>query len=79
MNDSVIWARKIDLSYVIEAYRALNIGDHFFSSFFEKLMGVDYVRKMIEEGKNADEISKMWQDDVEKFKIQRRKYLLYEE
>lgn len=42
-------------------------------------MGVDYVRKMIAEGKNADEISKMWQDDVEKFKIQRRKYLLYEE
>lgn len=79
MNDSVIWARKIDLSYVIEAYRALNIGDRFFSSFFEKLMGVDYVRKMIEEGKNADEISKMWQDDVEKFKIQRKKYLLYEE
>ena len=46
---------------------------------FEKLIGVGYVRKMIEQGKNAAEISRMWQGDVEKFKKQRRKYLLYKE
>lgn len=79
MSDSAIWSRKIDLTYLIEAYHALNIGDRFFTSFFEKLMGVDYVRKMIEQGKDADEISKMWQDDVAKFKKQRKKYLLYKE
>lgn len=79
LSDSTIWARKIDLSYVIEAYHALNLGDRFFTSFFEKLMGVDYVRKMIEEGKGADEISQMWQEDVKKFKKKRRKYLLYKE
>lgn len=77
--DSDIWARKIDLSYLIEAYKAVNKGDSFFSSFFEKLIGVGYVRKMIEQGKNAAEISRMWQGDVEKFKKQRRKYLLYKE
>ena len=76
---SDIWARKIDLSYLIEAYKAVNKGDSFFSSFFEKLIGVGYVRKMIEQGKNAAEISRMWQGDVEKFKKQRRKYLLYKE
>jgi uncharacterized protein YbbC (DUF1343 family) len=48
-------------------------------SFFENLIGVDYVRKMIEEGKSADEIKAMWKNDVEKFKIQRKPYLLYEE
>ena len=79
MSDSAIWGRKIDLTYLIEAYHALNIGDRFFTSFFEKLMGVDYVRKMIEQGKDADEIGKMWQDDVAKFKKQRKKYLLYKE
>ena len=79
MSDSAIWSRKIDLTYLIEAYHALNIGDRFFTSFFEKLMGVDYVRKMIEQGKDADEIGKMWQDDVAKFKKQRKKYLLYKE
>ena len=79
LRDSNIWARKIDLSYLIEAYKAVNKGDSFFSSFFEKLIGVGYVRKMIEQGKNAAEISRMWQGDVEKFKKQRRKYLLYKE
>lgn len=79
LSDSAIWSRKIDLTYLIEAYHALNIGDRFFTSFFEKLMGVDYVRKMIEQGKDADEIGKMWQDDVAKFKKQRKKYLLYKE
>ena len=79
MRDSDIWARKIDLSYLIEAYNAVNMGDSFFTSFFEKLIGVGYVRKMIEQGKSAAEISRMWQGDVEKFKRQRRKYLLYKE
>lgn len=79
LKDSDIWARKIDLSYLIEAYNAVNIGDSFFTSFFEKLIGVGYVRKMIEQGKSATEISQTWQGDVEKFKKQRRKYLLYRE
>ena len=66
-----------DLSYVINAYRNLNRGDAFFTSFFEKLVGVDYVRTMIEEGCSAAEIKAMWHDDVERFKQQRRPYLLY--
>ncbi|EOA50436.1 hypothetical protein HMPREF1532_01487 [Bacteroides salyersiae WAL 10018 = DSM 18765 = JCM 12988] len=34
---------------------------------------------MIKQGKNADEIKAMWKEDVEKFKIQRKPYLIYEE
>ena len=73
-------ARKgIDLSYLIDAYQNLKMGDKFFTPFFEKLVGVDYVRAMIEEGRNADEIKARWQDDVTRFKAQRKPYLLYEE
>lgn len=79
MSDEEIWKRGVDLSYVIDAYRNLNMDDYFFRSFFEKLIGVDYVRKMIEDGKSAEEIKAMWQDDVKKFKEQRKPYLLYEE
>ena len=78
LADEEIWKRGIDLSYLIDAYHNLNIGDKFFTSFFEKLIGVDYVRTMIEAGKSADEIKAVWKDDVEKFKIQRKKYLLYD-
>jgi hypothetical protein len=79
MSDEEIWKRGVDLSYVIDAYRNLNLDDHFFRPFFELLVGRDYVRKMIKEGKSADEIKAMWKDDVEKFKVQRKPYLLYEE
>lgn len=79
LPDEEILKKGIDLSYLIDAYRNLNVGDRFFTSFFELLIGKGYVRKMIEEGKSADEIKAMWKNDVEKFKIQRKPYLLYEE
>jgi uncharacterized protein YbbC (DUF1343 family) len=57
----------------------LHIGDNFFTPFFEKLVGVEYIRPMILEGKTADEIRMKWKGDVEQFKKQRKPYLLYEE
>lgn len=79
MPDEEILEKGIDLSYIIDAYNNLNLDDHFFRSFFEKLIGVPYVRKMIMEGKSANEIKSVWKDDVEKFKVQRKPYLLYPE
>ncbi len=69
----------INLEYVIDAYKNLNLDDHFFRSAFELLIGQGYVRKMIKEGKSAAEIKATWADDVAKFKIQRKPYLLYPE
>lgn len=88
-----IWAEKINLEYVIDAYRNLNMGDKFFgkNNFFELLAGVDWFRTMIEEGlpstvtassvtsSLAAEISARWAPDVEAFKARRAPYLLYEE
>lgn len=79
ISNEEIWKRGVDLTYIIDAYRNLNMGDHFFRPFFELLIGTDYVREMIEQDKSADEIKAMWKDDVEKFKVQRKPYLLYEE
>lgn len=77
--DEQIWEEGINLEYLIDAYNNLHLDDHFFRSFFELLIGRDYVRKMIEQGKSAAEIKAMWADDVALFKEQRRPYLLYEE
>lgn len=76
-----IWAEKINLEYVIDAYRNLNIGDKFFgkNNFFELLAGVDWFRSMIENGSTAAEISARWASDIEDFKSRRAPYLLYEE
>ena len=72
-------AKGIDFSYIIDAYNNLNLGDHFFRNSFELEAGQAYVRKMIKEGKSAEQIKAMWQDDVAKFKEQRKPYLLYPE
>ncbi|MFY9515762.1 MAG: DUF1343 domain-containing protein [Dysgonamonadaceae bacterium] len=77
--DEQIRKNGFDLSYIIDAYNNLQIGESFFTPFFEKLIGVDYVRKDIIAGKSAEEIKKKWYDDVQKFKEQRKIYLLYEE
>ena len=76
-----IWAEKINLEYVIDAYRNLNMGDKFFgkNNFFELLAGVDWFRSMIENGSSAAEISARWASDVEDFKSRRAPYLLYPE
>lgn len=79
LSEEEIRQKGIDLSYLIDAYRNLGQGDRFFTSFFEKLMGAGYVRGLIEAGKSAEEIKATWQDDVERFKAQRKPYLLYEE
>ncbi len=79
LDDEEIIANGINLEYLIDAYNNLNIGDDFFYKSFERLMGVEYIRPMIQEGKTAQEIKATWQSDVERFKEQRRPYLLYEE
>jgi uncharacterized protein YbbC (DUF1343 family) len=72
-------AEGFNLEYIIDAYHRTNLGDKFFTPFFEKLVGVEYIRTMIIEGKTASEIRNRWQDDVTRFKALRKKYLLYQE
>lgn len=77
-NEQII-AQGFNLEYIIDAYNRTNLGDKFFTRFFELLVGVDYIRPMIIEGRSAAEIRTRWINDVEHFKHLRRKYLLYEE
>ena len=74
-----IWKEGINLDYIITAYNDLQIGDKFFTNFFDKLAGVGYIRDMILSGASAKEIKDSWKDDVKAFKARRRPYLLYPE
>lgn len=77
--DEDIWREGVNLEYIIDAYRDLNIGDKFFTPMFEKLIGVDYVREMIKEGRTAKEIEAQWREELELYKELRKRYLIYEE
>lgn len=79
ISDDEAIAQGINLSYLIDAYRDLGIGDKFFRSFFELLIGRGDIRQMIEQGMSAEDIEATWADDVARFKEQRRPYLLYAE
>ena len=71
--------KHIDLSYLIDAYHRTHLGDTFFTSFFELLIGRKDIRGKIESGMTAEQIQATWRDDVEKFKKQRKPYLIYPE
>lgn len=77
--DKEILSEGLTLRYVIDAYRDLDIGERFFTPMFEKLVGVDWVRRMIVDGASADEIEARWRSDAERFERQRAPYLLYED
>lgn len=79
VSDEEVWRNGVNIEYLVDAYRNLNMGNEFFKPVFEKLIGVEYVRQMILDGCSAEEIKARWSDDVARFKEQRRKYLLYAE
>ena len=79
VDDEQIIANGFNLEYVIDAYNRTGLGEKFFTRFFEKLVGVEYIRTMIMEGRSAAEIRARWQSDIEQFTALRRKYLLYAE
>ena len=79
ISDEEAIAQGINLEYVIDAYRDLDMGDKYFRNFFELLIGRGDIRQMIKDGKSAAEIKATWAGDVAKFREQRRPYLLYAE
>lgn len=77
LSDEEIIAKGVNLEYIIEAYKAMGMGDKFFTRFFENLIGSGKIRGMIERGASAEEIKASWLPDVERFKKQREPYLIY--
>ncbi len=67
------------LRYLLELYKNYPNKKEFFNSFFIKLIGNKKVYDAIIGGKNEDELRKLWKDDLETFKLIRKKYLLYDE
>lgn len=76
--DEIKASKKINLSLLINMYNDLNIGEKFFNNYFDKLAGTDVLRKQIIDGKTEDEIRETWRSDIEKYKVVRKKYLIYD-
>ncbi len=72
---------KIQLKYILDAYKIFPGKDSFFlkNNFIDKLAGNDVFQKQIKAGKTEAEIKKSWQPALVKFKLTRKKYLLYKD
>lgn len=71
----------VDLKWLVWAYEnyPTERKKDFFIPFFDLLAGGPQLRRQIESGMSAEEISLSWREGVEKFKKIRAKYLLYED
>lgn len=76
--DEAVVSDGFTLKYIIDAYEMMGRPENFFTPFFEKLVGVSYVRKMIMDGYSEEQIRAMWKDEVDAFVRLRARYLLYD-
>ena len=70
---------RLNLTWLIMAYKTLGSDPHFFNDSFDRLAGTSNLRKQIAEGKTEQEIRQGWQEGLENFKVIRKKYLIYPE
>jgi uncharacterized protein YbbC (DUF1343 family) len=83
--DKLRKSRQIDLSWLIELYKAYPDKARFFGqerantgvSPFDLRIGTDQLRKQIIAGVSEADIRKSWEPGLQKFKVIRAKYLLY--
>ena len=68
---------KVDLSFLIDAYKKTPKNLNFFNKSFTILAGNTNLRKQIESNLSAQEIETTWKKNIENFKKIRNKYLIY--
>lgn len=69
-----------NISYLIQFYnnyKNINGDAEFFTSYFNTLAGNKILKEQIIAGKTDEEIKASWQEDLDKYKDLRKKYLLY--
>jgi len=72
-------AGQLNLSWLIQLYTEANNKNDFFNSFFDKLAGTDKLRNQIQEGYSEEQIRNSWGEEIERYKVVRKKYLLYQD
>jgi uncharacterized protein YbbC (DUF1343 family) len=72
------WTR-IQLQYLLDAYRSFPRKDEFFTSYFDKLAGTDALRIQMEAGWSEKQIRASWEEDLLSYMAKRSNYLIYEE
>ncbi len=68
---------KLELKWLIKAYKSTSEKSKFFNPFFTKLAGTKKLQIQIENGISETDISKTWTKGLTDFQQMRKKYLIY--
>jgi uncharacterized protein YbbC (DUF1343 family) len=77
-TDSLVKIQQINLTWLLEAYSKMH-STSFFTNYFNYLAGSDELKKQIMNGWSEEQIRKSWEEELEKFKKIRAKYLIYKD
>lgn len=73
----VLEEKRLILGWLMDFYQNADNKGTFFNSFFEKLAGTDVLKEQIIRGLKEKEIRQSWQEELNAYKLIRKKYLLY--
>jgi uncharacterized protein YbbC (DUF1343 family) len=76
--DSIRTEAKLDILLLKKFYKAYPDKEHFFNNYFTKLAGNTELRKQIEAGDTDQKIRESWEPELSRYKMMRKKYLLYQ-
>jgi len=69
--------RHLYLFWLTAIYKDYPDKTNYFNTYFDQLAGTAKLREQIIAGTSEEDIRKSWQSDIDKFKLIRKKYLLY--
>jgi len=78
IKDKLVPSPRMNLGWIIDAYRRYPEKNKFFNSYFDKLAAGPILREQIQKGMSSEEIRASWKEGLEKFGKIRAKYLIYE-
>ena len=74
----IVPADHMDLDWLIRVYNEFPDKDNFFTAYFNNMAGNNILQEQIKAGISEEVIRLSWQDDLNRFRKIREKYLLYE-
>ncbi len=70
--------QQLSLRWLLGSYELLSDKYKYFTDYFDLLAGTDKLREQIEAGMTEEEIRNSWKAGIDRFKLIRSKYLIYD-
>lgn len=77
IDAGLVPAPRLNLEWIINAYRDYPDKEKFFTNYFDVLAGGPALREQIVKGMSSDKIRATWKNGLKKYSRLRNKYLLY--